>query len=58
MFGDCVRRIVRELHGETCSCIVQIGIKQQYGECPDTYNSSTVKARTHITAVRLKPGHI
>ena len=33
---------------ETCLCIVQIGIKQQYGESPDTYNSSTVKARTHI----------
>ena len=46
MFGDCVWRIVRELHGETCLCIVRIGVKQQYGEDPDTYNSSAVKART------------
>ena len=25
---------------------------QRYGESPDTYNSGTVKARTHIAAVR------
>ena len=31
-----------------CLCIVQIGIKQQYGESPDTYTSNTVKAQTHI----------
>ena len=30
------RGIVRELHGETCLCIVQIGIEQRYGESPDT----------------------
>ena len=33
---------------ETCLCIVQIGIEQQYGEGADTYNRSTVKALTLI----------
>ena len=29
-------QIVREIHGNTCLCIVKIGVEQQYGESPDT----------------------
>ena len=50
--GDCVRWIVSEIHEDTCLCIVQLGVEQQYGESPDTNNCSTVKARTRRTAVR------
>ena len=34
--GDCVQWIVREIHGDPCLCIAQIGIEQQYGESSDT----------------------
>ena len=33
--GDCVRWIIRELHVDTCLCIVRLGVVQQYGESPD-----------------------